>query len=83
MAEETWLKSLIKKRVKITLASGNEHFGVLEAVERDAIIVEEIWMNKAYLATVEEALPPREPKTTSITSSAYKQHLERGVQQGG
>ncbi|MCH8801277.1 MAG: hypothetical protein IH963_10245 [Chloroflexi bacterium] len=83
MAEETWLKSLIKKRVKITLPSGNEHFGVLEAVEPDAIIVEEIWMNKAYLATVEEAPQPRGPKTTSITDSTYKQHLDREVQQGG
>jgi len=83
VAEETWLKSLIKKRIKITLPSGDEHFGVLEAVEPDAIVVEEIWMNKAYLATVEEAPQPGETKTTSITASTYRQHLDRDVQQGG
>ena len=82
MVKETWLKSLIKKRVKIKLSSGDEHFGVLEAVEPDAIIVEEIWMNKAYLATVEEAPPPG-AKTTSITASTYRKQLNREVQPEG
>ncbi len=77
MAEETWLKSLINKRVKITLPSGNEQFGVLETVEADAIIVDKIWMNKAYLASVEAAQQTEETKTTSITDATYRQHLHR------
>ena len=80
VAEETWLKSLIKKRVKITLPNVDEHFGVLDAVEPDAIIVEEIWINKAYLATVEEAPHPGETKTTSITASIYRQEIDREIQ---